>query len=344
MNHESLTSKESFTESLETPCVSAVTKDFPPLKDSTALEDLGCVLSQDQVDVLKQIKDNLLLHYQTDQVFRSEVEMKFSVLNDGKFPTPDAKYWQAVREQQVHFGNLAFLSYEYKADVIKEKNLNDKIRKFQVQQAKIVQQIEDAAKLNLTDLDVMELQVDKDLLQNKIDTTRVELEKLGFIQADRKRTAYNRWREVVTWEKLMIELQPHMQYGILSYEHHQPNSYAKRMENQYSTMLKSGAKGSPSEAINITNQHTMIQKLITQGLLKPGEELPINKAVREVLQAVEADNYVHQNLLTEQQKSKCLTEARSQELPYVNKNLDEIFAKKANTEEMHIPNPQVPRQ
>jgi len=91
----------------------------------------------------------------------------------------------------------------------------------------------------------------------------------------------------------MMEVIPQMKYGILSCEHHQPGSYAKRMERQYQTMLKSGAKGSPSEAINITNQNDMIKKLMKDGTLNPVPELPINKAVTEVLANIENKrNYI----------------------------------------------------
>ena len=39
--------------------------------------------------------------------------MKYSVLNDIKFPSWAAKFWQAVREQNVMFTNLVYLSCDY---------------------------------------------------------------------------------------------------------------------------------------------------------------------------------------------------------------------------------------
>ena len=39
-------------------------------------------------------------------MFRTETEMQFSVLNDAKYPTKAAKYWQCVREQNVFLENL----------------------------------------------------------------------------------------------------------------------------------------------------------------------------------------------------------------------------------------------
>ena len=38
--------------------------------------------------------------------------MEFSVLNDAKYPTNAAKYWQCVREQNTHMENLMHLSFD----------------------------------------------------------------------------------------------------------------------------------------------------------------------------------------------------------------------------------------
>ena len=45
-------------------------------------------------------------------MFRTKTEMEFSVLNDAKYPTNAAKYWQCVREQNTHIENLMHLSFD----------------------------------------------------------------------------------------------------------------------------------------------------------------------------------------------------------------------------------------
>ena len=55
-------------------------------------------------------------------MFRTETEMRISVLNDLKHPTPGAKYWQAVREQNVFFEQMIFLSFDYRENDIEIKN------------------------------------------------------------------------------------------------------------------------------------------------------------------------------------------------------------------------------
>ena len=60
-------------------------------------------------------------------MFRTETEMSFSVLNDAKYPTKAAKYWQCVREQNVFLENLMSLSFDYRRTEVKIKRLQEKL-------------------------------------------------------------------------------------------------------------------------------------------------------------------------------------------------------------------------
>ena len=62
-------------------------------------------------------------------MFRTETEMQFSVLNDAKYPTKAAKYWQCVREQNVFLENLMTLSFDYRRAEVKIKRLHEKLDK-----------------------------------------------------------------------------------------------------------------------------------------------------------------------------------------------------------------------
>ena len=63
------------------------------------------------------------------QVFRTETEMRMSVLQDMKYPTKAAKYWQCVREQNVFLENLMSLSFDCRRNEAKIKWLENKIYK-----------------------------------------------------------------------------------------------------------------------------------------------------------------------------------------------------------------------
>ena len=88
------------------------------------------VLNDEDQKVYNNLLDECRDSWRKRQVFRTETEMRLSVLNDGKHPTPAAKYWQAVREQSVFFDNMMALSFEFRRDVIKlaqkEKNWQKK--------------------------------------------------------------------------------------------------------------------------------------------------------------------------------------------------------------------------
>ena len=63
------------------------------------------------------------------QMFRTETEMRISVLNDLKHPTPASKYWQAVREQNVFFEQMVFLSFDFRKNEIEIKKIERDIEK-----------------------------------------------------------------------------------------------------------------------------------------------------------------------------------------------------------------------
>ena len=71
------------------------------------------ILSEDEVKDFKAMGAELKDTWDKKQMFRTETEMRISVLNDLKHPTPAAKYWQAVREQNVFFEQMVFLSFDY---------------------------------------------------------------------------------------------------------------------------------------------------------------------------------------------------------------------------------------
>jgi hypothetical protein len=69
-------------------------------------EYLSEILDSNDFNKLVAIKDELEDTWEKKQIFRTETEMRISVLNDAKFPTRAAKYWQAVREQNAFFENF----------------------------------------------------------------------------------------------------------------------------------------------------------------------------------------------------------------------------------------------
>ena len=69
------------------------------------------------------LKEELLDNFKKKQIWRTEHEMRISVLNDGRHPTRAAKYWQCVREQDVFFTNLMNLSFKARRNDVKIKKI-----------------------------------------------------------------------------------------------------------------------------------------------------------------------------------------------------------------------------
>ena len=93
-------------------------------KEAPSLNNL---LDPNDVKAFKEMTAELRDTWTKKQVFRTETEMRMSVLQDMKYPTKAAKYWQCVREQNVFLENLMSLSFDYRRNEVKIKRLEKKL-------------------------------------------------------------------------------------------------------------------------------------------------------------------------------------------------------------------------
>ena len=171
-------------------------------------EHLSSILSDDEVKDFKSMKNELQDSWVKKQMFRTETEMRISVLNDLKHPTPASKYWQAVREQNVFFEQMVFLSFDFRKNEIEIKKL----------ERDIAEEKDD---------------LEKELLLIKMD------EKL-FARADMLLTAKDRMRELRLWSKLKHELvQSDPNFDKKDVNTHQQDALPKRL---FKTNDADGAK------------------------------------------------------------------------------------------------------
>ena len=89
--------------------------------------NLNNLLDPEDVSVFKEMTGELRDTWTKKQMFITQTEMEFSVLNDAKYPTKAAKYWQCVREQNVFLENLMSLSFDYRRNEVKIKRLEKKL-------------------------------------------------------------------------------------------------------------------------------------------------------------------------------------------------------------------------
>jgi len=175
------------------------------------MNDLA-ILNDDDQKVYHTLLDECGDSWRKRQVFRTETEMRLSVLNDGKHPTPASKYWQAVREQSVFFGNLMALSFEYRRNLVRLKHKEQK-------------------------LETEKNSFKRELLEIDIDEKR-------WIIEQQKQEAHHRIRELEHWSRIKAELDDG------SFDTKDPNTHqAESLPLRFEHDLTSLTPGTPSSEV-----------------------------------------------------------------------------------------------
>ncbi len=174
---------------------------------------------------INKIKNELNDTMSKRQMFRTETEMRFSVLNDGKHPTKASKYWQCVREQGVFIENLHTLSFEYRRNLVKLKRKQQKLE---------------------TETDEFK----KEYLQIDIDECR-------WIKAQQESVAKDRVREIEHWSRLKKELDDGS-FNTKDVNDHQAKSYEQNLINRANTLTPGSSQ---AEVINVLGPLQTLQRL-----------------------------------------------------------------------------------
>ena len=187
--------------------------------------NLHNILDAKDVSAFKDMVEELKDTWTKKQVFRTETEMRFSVLNDLKYPTKASKYWQCVREQNVYLENLMTLSFEYRKNEIEIKKLNKKI-------------------------DEEEDELEKELL-------KIEIDEKTFAKANMQLTAKDRMREIKLWSNLKKESDDGS-FDKQDVNVHQLESYHKIMQNRAKTLTQGSTQ---PEVFNVLGQLQTIERV-----------------------------------------------------------------------------------
>jgi hypothetical protein len=170
------------------------------------------------------------------QMFRTETEMRFSVLSDNKYPTKAAKYWQSVREQNTHFENLVHLSFDARKNEVEIEKLQRDIKK------------------------------EKDPIDKKM--KQIELEEKLYGKAQMELVAKHRMREVATWSKLKKEFDDG-NFDKKDVNSHQAHSYMLRLQHQKNTITPGTSQ---PEVFNVLGQIDTLERVIRDKELAPPKE------------------------------------------------------------------------
>ena len=201
------------------------------------VKHLMVLLDKSQASEFKKMVPELQDTWIKKQMFRTETEMRFSVLSDNRYGTNAAKYWQSVREQNTHFENLMHLSFEYRKNDVEIEKLEDKI-----------------------------IGPNEDKFEKKL--AKIELEEKLFSRAGMELVAKARMREISTWSKLKKEFDDG-KFDKQNVETHQAESYMHRLEQQKLTLTPGTTQ---PEVFNVLGQLETLKRVRKSGELLPKDQ------------------------------------------------------------------------
>ena len=196
------------------------------VKEAPSLNNL---LDAEDVSKFRELTSELRDTWTKKQVFRTETEMRMSVLQDAKYPTKASKYWQCVREQNVFLENLMSLSFDARRNEVKLKRLKQKLEK-------------------------EEDELKRELLQ-------IDIDEKTYSVANMQLVARDRMREIKLWSTLKKEFNDGS-FDTKDVNRHQLDSYAIIMKNKAET-LTSGS--SQPEVFNVLGQLQTIERVKKSG-------------------------------------------------------------------------------
>ena len=205
-------------------------------KLETESKYLTNILDKEDVKEFKKLIPELQDTWHKKQMFRTETEMRFSVLSDNKYPTKAAKYWQSVREQNTHFENLVHLSFDARKNEVEIKKLQRDIKK------------------------------EKDELE--IELKQIELEEKLYSKAQMELVAKHRMREVATLSKLKKEFDDD-NFDKQDVNTHQAHSYMLRLQHQKNTITPGTSQ---PEVFNVLGQLETLERVIRDKELAPPKD------------------------------------------------------------------------
>ena len=197
------------------------------------VKHLMVLLDKSQASEFKKMVPELQDTWAKKQMFRTETEMRFSVLSDNKYGTKAAKYWQSVREQNTHFENLMHLSFDYRKNDVEIEKLLLKIKK------------------------------EKDPLEKEL--KQIELEEKLYGRANMELVAKARMKEISTWSKLKKEFNDG-KFDDQEVNTHQAESYIHTLEQRKASLNPSSTE---AEVFNVLGQLETLKRIRKSGELLP---------------------------------------------------------------------------
>ncbi len=170
------------------------------------------ILSNDDYSTMSEMSVSLQHVFEKRQIFRTETEIKYSVLDELRCPTDAGKYWQIIREEFNMFENLMNLSFQY-------EDLNCDLQ---------------LKEIELTEID--------DSVKGKIYQMkkRNEIKRLQFVSSGMILQAKDIVRELKIWESLKTKLKSRSEFDLDDCNANQFETLKLKWENQLKISKESG--------------------------------------------------------------------------------------------------------
>jgi len=208
-----------------------IKKDIKSLVEKE-IPNLNNLLSPEEVSDFQSMTEELRDTWTKKQMFRTETEARFSVLQDNRYPTKGAKYWQCVREQSSYLDNLMALSFDYRRSEAKIKYLEKKIS---------------------TETD-----------EYKLTKYEIDLDEARFGKASMEKTAKHRMREIKMWSKLKLEFNDGS-FNDKDVNEHQLESYRLMYQGKAKNLTQNTPE---AEVFNIVGQLSSLERIKKSGELE----------------------------------------------------------------------------
>ena len=204
---------------------------------------LNNLLETEDLKSFKGMVEELRDTWTKKQIFRTETEMKVAVLDDGRYPTRASKYWQCVREQNVFLENLMSLSFDYRRNEAKIKQLQKKLE---------------------TETD-----------EYKRELYQIDLDEKIYGKANMELAARDRLREIKLWSKFKAEYDDGS-FDTKNVNSHQFESLAQIMEHKKNSITPGSSQ---AEVFNVLSQVDTIDRIKKEKQLGTDkkEQLPFGK-------------------------------------------------------------------
>jgi hypothetical protein len=198
----------------------------------------GTLISPDDVTKLKEAQDFLLSTYTDVKPFRPMITKLAGVLSNGKFATPDAKFWQCKIEAEVHFNEMIRDIHKY-----------------------------ERAKIDLEEIDYEIEHLQRSLELNRIknnDSTKIEFQirklkvkksEYEFEMKQIEKTIKGRIEEVTDWNTIAKKLAPVCQYSTTNSDY-QEESYYKFLEYKIASVTDEKEKAQFQSQLDTFKQIT----------------------------------------------------------------------------------------